>query len=173
MALTKLTKHVVHGATIVQVRYKDLGNLDTAGTSEVDWGSMTLTPEYSDSILEVRFNGILTNPNEGSGGNNNSENPRCTLFLDINGQNEYTVNDAASFPDFGFSYNNGASNRTGRTVALLHRHHPGTTNLQTITIQVSRDNSGGGNLHGRYGFLMAKELAGGVTLGTPNNRYTN
>jgi len=50
MALTKLTKHIVYGATIVQVRYKDMGNVDSSSTSVVDWDSITMTPEYADSI---------------------------------------------------------------------------------------------------------------------------
>ena len=58
MALTKLTKHIVYGATIVQCRYKDCSDLATSNTSVTTWDSMTLTPQYSDSILEVRFSEV-------------------------------------------------------------------------------------------------------------------
>ena len=69
MALTKLTKHIVYGATIVQCRYKDCSDLATSNTSVTTWDSMTLTPQYSDSILEVRFSGSLSSNNDSSNSN--------------------------------------------------------------------------------------------------------
>ena len=42
MALTKLTKHIVHGATIVQVRYKDFAdmNYNNTGTEKRNFTEM-------------------------------------------------------------------------------------------------------------------------------------
>ena len=50
-----------------------------------------------------------------------------------------------------------------------------TTNLQTMTIQVSRaNNNGGGNMQGQDGFIVAKEVAGGITMANwPSNNYVN
>ena len=57
---------------------------------------------------------------------------------------------------------------------LCSQTFTGTTNLQTMTIQVSRgNNNGGGNMQGQDGFIVAKEVAGGITTGTPSNNYVN
>ena len=175
MALTKLTKHIVYGATIVQVRYKDMSNLDTSNTAATDWDSITMTPEYSDSIMECRMSGVMDSLADSSAPNNGTyDGPRLNLFLLINGITEYTVNDAASVSTFDRSYNSAANRREGKSVNMYHRHLPGTTNLQTALVQVSRsNNNGGGNMQCRYGFLMVKEVAGGITTGTPSNNYVN
>jgi hypothetical protein len=175
MALTKLTKHIVYGATIVQCRYKDMSNLSTANTGATNWDSITITPEYADSILEVRFSGVVSNNSDSSSGNQGTyDSPRCNLFMLVNGQTEYTINDAASVASFDNSYNSSAGRREGATVNMYHRHLPGTTNLQTVLIQVSRsNNNGGGNMNGQNGFLMVKEIAGGLTVGTPSNNFVN
>jgi hypothetical protein len=175
MALTKLTKHIVYGATIVQVRYKDMGNVDSSSTSVTDWDNITMTPEYADSIMECRMSGTMSNQSDSSAPNQGTyDSPQCHLFLDINGSTEYTVNDAASVSVFDRSYNSAAGRREGKSVNMYHRHLPGTTNQQTATVQVQRSNANaGGNLEGRHGFLMVKEVAGGITTGTPSNNYVN
>lgn len=175
MALTKLTKHIVHGATIVQVRYKDCANLDVASTAITDWDNVTCTPQYADSILEVRFTGTLSQQADSSAPNQGLfDSPSINLYLDINGITEYTVNDAASVTIFDRSYNSANSRREGKSVSIYHRHLPGTTNLQTCKIQANRGNDNGpGNMQGRNGFLMVKEIAGGILTGTPGNAYVN
>lgn len=175
MALTKLTKHIVYGATIVQVRYKDMSNLDTTSTTAVTWDSITMTPEYADSIMECRMSGTMSHASDSSAPNNDVfDSPRINLYLDINGTTEYTVNDAASVSVFDRAYSSAAGRREGKSVNIYHRHLPGTTNLQTATIQCNRTNdNAGGNLECRGGFLMVKEVAGGITLGTPSNNYVN
>ena len=131
------------------------------------WDSMTLT-QYSDSILEVRFSGSLSSNNDSSAPNQGLyENSKHDLFLDINGSTEYTVENCANTSATDRSYASSAGRRQGATVAMFHRHLPGTTNLQTMTIQVSRaNNNGGGNMQGQDGFIVAKEVAGGITTGT-------
>ena len=90
MALTKLTKHIVYGATIVQCRFKDLANLDTANNSVTNWDNMTITPQYSDSILEVRFSGTMSNLTDTSAPNQGTfDSNQVNLIMDINGQTEY------------------------------------------------------------------------------------
>jgi hypothetical protein len=162
MALTKLTKHTVHGATIVQVRFKDVSDLTVSNTSENNWGSITLTPQYADSILEIHFTGMVDLPAR------SGDMPNHTYILDVNGTNEYTMagSDGGSI---SYSFNSGTE--IGDSVNMFHRHAPGTTNLQTITAQVSRNNNNGTNTVCRDGFFCVKEIAGGVTLGTPGNNY--
>jgi len=175
MALTKLTKHIVYGATIVQVRYKDMSNLDTTSTTAVEWDNITMTPEYSDSIMEVRMSGTMSHQADSSAPNQGTyDSPRVNMLLEINGTTEYTVNDAASVATFDRSYSSAAGRREGKSVNMYHRHLPGTTNLQTATVKCNRtNNNAGGNLECRGGFLMTKEVAGGITLGTPGNAYVN
>lgn len=176
MALTKLTKHIVYGATIVQVRYKDLSNLDTANTLATEWGNITLTPEYADSILECRMSGSISNNNDTSSTGNEGtyDGPRCNIYMVINGQTEYTINDAASTATVDNAYNSSAGRREGSSINMYHRHLPGTTNQQTVAIQASRtNNNGGGNMQCRSGFLLVKEIAGGLTVGTPSGNYVN
>ena len=175
MALTKLTKHIVYGATIVQCRYKDLDNLDASATSVTTWDAITLTPQYSDSILEVRFSGLMKYRTDTSAPNNGQyEGSQISLFMDINGTTEYVLNDAATTGTTDMAYNNGPGRKEGKSVNMFHRHLPGSTNQQTITMQVSRANSnGGGNTECRSGFLMAKEIAGGILTGTPGNAFIN
>ena len=175
MALTKLTKHIVYGATIVQCRYKDLDNLDASATSVTTWDAITLTPQYSDSILEVRFSGLMKyRTDTGAPNNGQFEGSQISLFMDINGTTEYVINDAANTGSYDQAYNNGPGRKEGKSVNMFHRHLPGSTNQQTITMQVSRANSnGGGNTECRSGFLMAKEIAGGILTGTPGNAFVN
>lgn len=162
MALTKLTKHTVHGATIVQVRFKDVSDISISNTSENDWGTITLTPQYADSILEIFFSGSVDLPST------TGDSPTHTYIIDVNGTNEYTVQGSdAGTTSFSFNSNN----NQGDSVNMFHRHAPGTTNLQTIKSQVSRNNNNGGNTSCRDGFFCVKEIAGGVTLGTPGNNY--
>jgi len=175
MALTKLTKHIVYGATIVQCRFKDLSNLDTTATAATAWDNMTITPQYSDSILEVRFSGTMSNLTDNSAPNSGTfDINQINLIMDINGQTEYIINNAASTASGDMAYSTSAGRREGKAVNMFHRHLPGTTNQQTITMQTSRGSShGGGNLQCRSGFLMAKEVAGGILTGTPGNAFVN
>ncbi len=175
MALTKLTKHIVYGATIVQCRFKDLSNLDTTATAVTNWDNMTITPQYSDSILEVRFSGTMSNLTDNSAPNQGTyDSNQVNLIMDINGQTEYIINNAATTSTADHSYSTSAGRREGKAVNMFHRHLPGTTNQQTITMQTSRGSShGGGNLQCRSGFLMAKEVAGGILTGTPGNAFVN
>lgn len=166
MALTKLTKHIVHGATIVQVRYKDMSdmNFNNSGT-ENNWDSLTITPQYSDSVIECHFSGTISQPTA-------QDSARVYVFLDVNGVNEYFINDVCSPGDTSFSFNQ-FGQRDGASVNMYHRHQPGTTNLQTFMVQVSKDNTNNGATYCYDGFIVLKEIAGGITSGTPGNRYTN
>ena len=152
-----------------------MADLDTTSTTGANWDNITMTPEYADSIMECRMSGQIDHASDSSAPQNGLyESPRINMFLDINGTTEYSLNDAASVANFDYSYSSAAGRREGKSINIYHRHLPGTTNLQTATIQVARTNANaGGNCECRQGFLMVKEIAGGITLGTPGNAYVN
>ena len=163
MALTKITKHIVHGATIVQIRYKDFGDFDGANNGgEQTWGSMTITPQYADSTVEVHFSGTISTEFH-------EDSPEATLFIDVDGTNEYVQSNVSGASTNSFSYEQ-YGNRDGRSVVALHRMRFGDTNQHTITIQASKNNNNG-NLRLYDGFLMAKEIAGGVLAGNSTGTF--
>lgn len=155
MALTKLTKHIVHGATIVQVRFKDFGDFDGSNNgAEQTWGSMTITPQYADSTTDCMFSGTLSTTYE-------TDSAEATLFLDVDGTNEYTIaNLSGESSGQSFSYEQYGS-AGGESVSMVHRLRFGDTNQHTFTVQASKNNNNG-NLRLYDGFLMLKEIAGGV-----------
>ena len=165
MALTKLTKHIVHGATIVQVRFKDLGDFSFNNTSVNDAGNITITPQYADSILEIHYTASVATPT-----NNDSAN--TDLFLDVNGTDEYTLDSVNDPGNFTYSFNS-HGREDGSSVNAFHRHLPGTTNLQTVTVQYQKNSTNGGTTQVREQFICVKEIAGGLTTGTPGNAYVN
>tara|TARA_B100000212_G_scaffold54778_2_gene36141 strand:+ start:586 stop:1083 length:498 start_codon:yes stop_codon:yes gene_type:complete len=165
MALTKLTKHIVHGATIVQVRFKDLGDFSFNNTSVNDAGNITITPQYADSILEIHYTASVATPT-----NNDSAN--TDLYLDVNGTDEYTLDGVNDPGNFTYSFNS-HGREDGSSVNAYHRHLPGTTNLQTVTVQYQKNSTNGGTTQVREQFICVKEIAGGLTTGTPGNAYVN
>ena len=165
MALTKLTKHIVHGAPIVQVRFKDLGDFSFNNTSVNDAGNITITPQYADSILEIHYTASVATPT-----NNDSAN--TDLYLDVNGTDEYTLDGVNDPGNFTYSFNS-HGREDGSSVNAFHRHLPGTTNLQTVTVQYQKNSTNGGTTQVREQFICVKEIAGGLTTGTPGNAYVN
>lgn len=154
MALTKLTKHIVHGATIVQVRFKDFGDFDGSNSgAEQDWGNMTITPQYADSTVDAMFSGTINTEFH-------SDSPEATIYLDVDGTNEYTVANVSGESSNSFSFEQ-YGNQGGESVSMIHRMRFGDTNQHTVTVQVSKNNASG-NLRLYDGFLMLKEIAGGV-----------
>ena len=79
------------------------------------------------------------------------ESPRINMFLDINGTTEYSLNDALLFQISIILI--AVLVVESKSINIYHRHLPGTTNLQTATIQVARGNANaGGNCECRQGF---------------------
>jgi hypothetical protein len=164
MALTKLTKHVLHGSFIVQMVYRDISDMSGNQTSAKQWGeTVNLTPQYADSILEVHFSGTVRSPTTYQTGS-----ARQTLNLYVNNQNEYVINTVNTAGNQGHAYNQ-TGQHMGSSVSLFHRHLPGTTNQQSVNIRITRDNNNGGTYYCTDGFMMVKEISAGVTTGTGGN----
>jgi hypothetical protein len=165
MALTKITKHIVHGATIVQVRYKDISDIDTSADGETDWGSITITPQYADSTTDILFSGTISTEHH------ESSSPTGILYLDVDGTNEYFINHVTRQGSMSFSYEQ-YGNRNGSSVVLAHRLRFGDTNLHTIKVQTGKDGNSG-NIRGYDGFFLVKEIAGGILSANSTNTFVD
>lgn len=166
MALTKITKHIVHGATIVQVRYKDFGDVDVGNTStETNWGNITLTPQYADSTIDIMFSGVVSTEFH------ETTSPTAVIYLDVDGTNAYTINHVSRQGSMSFSYEQ-YGNRDGSSTVMHHRMRFGDTNLHTFTVQFScAAGTGSGNMRAYDGFILLKEIAGGVLSANSTGTY--
>jgi hypothetical protein len=161
MALTKLTKHVVHGSLIVQMIYQDINDMSMNTTGVTQWGqALTLTPQYSDSVLELHFSGIVR-----CATTYDSDSALHTLYFYVNGQQEYVLANAMTAGRQNNSYNQHGQ-QFGSHVSMFHRHNPGTTNAQIVDVRMSKHNTTGGTSYCYDGFLTIKEISKGVTTGT-------
>ena len=57
MALTRVTKHIVHGSLLVQFKYNEnTSDFDITASqdqyTEINNKNITMTPQYADSIIE-------------------------------------------------------------------------------------------------------------------------
>jgi hypothetical protein len=155
MALTKITKHVTYGSIIVQHKDADLSDMSSSWTTSwVNWGSaMTMTPLYNDSTLEIRFSGVTTLSM--SRDNLSGMDFRIT----VNGIEEYFV-ERINGGYIGDAWN---ANRQGENVSAVHRHKPGSTNLQTVQVQLRMRDASTGGFNGYNGFLAIKEISSGIS----------
>ena len=168
MALTKVTKHILHGSMLVQFKYADLSdtsNSSSTQTYQAMGSNIVITPLYADSILEIHYTASVATPT-----NNDSAN--TDLYLDVNGTDEYTLDGVNDTGNFTYSFNS-HGREDGSSVNAYHRHLPGTTNLQTVTVQYQKNSTNGGTTQVREQFICVKEIASGLTTGTPGNAYVN
>ena len=168
MALTKVTKHIVYGSVMVAHYGRDLSNKTINSTSYEEWGeSVTITPQYSDSHLEIILTGSMFT------GNDTTTTSYSNLKFRVNGSDEYFLrgilgnaqnqSGAHNHQNQRFGENNGRQNfqfnNYGSTIYACHIHAPGTTNAQTIQVWVSVDNTSK-SFTCSDGFLTVSEIAG-------------
>lgn len=168
MALTKVTKHIVFGSQLIAHYGKDMSDLTSSSSSLVQWDTTTVTPQYSDSHLEIVLTGsAFTGSNFTTGGRYGN------LTFRVNGTDEYYQNGVIG----GYTSNAGErhwhnprhSQHNGRqqfhyynfgnAVYANHIHAPGTTNAQVIQVMCSSDSSQF-NITWKDGFLTVSEIAG-------------
>ena len=80
MALTKVTKHILHGSMLVQFKYADLSdtsNSSSTQTFQAMGSDIVMTPLYADSILECTFSGSFQDESS----NNDGQNAMFSLFV--------------------------------------------------------------------------------------------
>jgi hypothetical protein len=168
MALTKVTKHVIFGSQIVQHVSRDISDKTHASSSWSSWGqSLSLQPQYADSHLEIVFTGSVY-----TGSSINTSSHTAHLRIQVNGQTEYTYENCLGGRN---SYQGNQRIRNGRYnehnyqqewnasmmasgVYMNHIHAPGTTNNQSVQIQIYVTAAYSVNCYD--GFLTVTEIAG-------------
>jgi hypothetical protein len=189
MALTKITKHVVQGSILVQYKYQDLADSSAnATTGFTNFGSsLTITPKYNDSTLEVEMSAGMQRNDIGS-------DISYEIRLLVNGVQEhiqpnyfggYTQGDnfqsqphQANGSHVGHDYHHYQPhhNQGWRTVGtqyhqnarhsvrFTHDHRPGNTNAQTFQMQFRSTSAASQfNISVYSGFLVVKEISKGIS----------
>ena len=171
MALRKLTKHSVTGSLLVQYKYSSTISGSSSGTGDVMLpGSVTMTPQYPDSIIENIFSGDINS-------NDNGENQHFRVALYVNGNKEYEQTELLGGPSGGNSatHHGGNSDRIyagahyrnllnmRQSVGLVHAHEHGSLNALQMEIAIASYDNGSKTVTLSNGFLICKELAVGIT----------
>ena len=146
MALTNVTKHILHGSMLVQFKYADLSdtsNSSSTQTYQAMGSNIVITPLYADSILECTFSGSFQDESS----NNDGQNAMFALF--VNDNEEYTQGHL-----FGGPYSGNQHQQ--------HSFLPGTTNAQTINVRIRNQDSNSRTVVMREGFLIVKEISIGL-----------
>lgn len=190
MALTKITKHVVHGSLLVQYKYQDLTDASASGTTSfVNFGSsLAITPKYNDSTLEFEMSAGLYRADTGSDVsyeirllvNGNQEHIQTGFFGGYtqgdNWQHQPHIHIVRQHDHHDYHRVHQNVNDGWRTVGtqhvqnsrhsvrMTHDHRPASTSQQTFQVQV-RTNSGAGQFAmGAYsGFFVIKEISKGLS----------
>jgi len=170
MALTKVTKHIVFGSVLVAHYGKDLTDKSQTSSTFADWGtSATLTPQYSDSHLELVTTGTAYQTSSGISTGFHAGQARFV----VNGNTEYTLRGIiGNNPNRSGNHThqnqqhgeaNGRQNWRhygfGSAIYMNHIHAPGTTNAQIVQCQVAVDGDGP-SITFAEGFLTISEIAG-------------
>jgi len=169
MALTKVTKHIVYGSVLVAHYGQDYSNITTSSSSYVQWGEDTvITPQYSDSHLEMVLTGSMF-----TGTNQNGSNSYGNAKFVVNGSDEYFLRGIVganqnrqgnhNHQNQHYGENNGRQNfyfqNFGSALYMCHVHAPGSTNAQNCQTFVMAD-SGHLSIVCHGGFFTVSEIAG-------------
>lgn len=168
MALTKVTKHIIHGSLLVQFKYTDLSDA-TTGSSWATLGTINITPLYQDSILENSFSGSMQTDNDG-------ENKQMDLALYVNNSQEYIQNElfggltgGNNWKQHGGDHDrinhgrqHGHFHNFRKSVGFTHAFKPNSTNQQQCQIRY-RNKDANETVRIREGFFIAKEISVGLS----------
>jgi hypothetical protein len=173
MALTKVTKHIIHGSLLIQFKHADLSDLSTSSNTQTfqTVGGLTMTPQYADSILETTVSGSLRDNSDSS-----STNQEMQVALYVNGTQEYVKSELLSTGFAGESYtqHGGRNDRLAgnrrhshmrqmrMSVGFVHSMRPGTTNAQTHQLRIRHIDNNSRNMEFREGFMILKEISIGI-----------
>ena len=174
MALTRVTKHIVHGSLLVQFKYtENSGNWDLTSSQNVytlvNSKNILMTPQYADSILECQSSMAIRDAS-----NSDSLTDQFSAALFVNGSNEYEVVGIRGVNPYGntFHHTGGRNDRMNPTrrhghvrnfsasVGLNHAYTPASTNEQDIQTRVK--NSTTRSIRVRDFFMMTKEISIGL-----------
>jgi len=168
MALTKVTKHIIYGSTLIGHFGHDLSDYSGSSASWQNWGEdYNYTPQYADSNIEITCTGSANDTsNTGTG------KQRGGLRILVNTNQQYIQEGAigvgATFQGTTHYYNPRFSQHNARqefhasnfSTAIYANcvYAPGNTNAQNIRMQVY--SYGSHNINWRDGYLTISELSG-------------
>ena len=168
MALTKITKHIIYGSTLIGHYGRDISDVTTTSGTYSDWGEAVLyTPQYADSNMEICFTGAVF-----SGSNINTSNSGGNCRLMANGAEIYTVENAMShrathsgtrhYFNPRFSQHNARqqfhANNFGTGIYMTTIYHPNTVNQISFQCQAASTNSM--NCVWQDGYMTVTEISG-------------
>jgi hypothetical protein len=167
MALTKVTKHIIYGSTLIGHYGHDINDKTHAAASWADWGeSATYTPQYADSNIEICVTGSANDTSNTGTGKNSS---RAAIYVNGNQQyTQYVIGVGATYQGTHF-YHNPAYNQfnarqefhaSNFSTSLYMNciYAPGNTNAQVVQVQVYSDPSH--TINYRDGYVTITELSG-------------
>jgi hypothetical protein len=168
MALTKVTKHIIYGSTLIGHYGRDISDVTTTSGTYTQWGEDVLyTPQYADSHMEVCVTGsAFTTSNVGTGHSGGN----CRLMA--NTAEIYTVANAIShinnhsgtrhFYNPRFSQHNARqqfhANNFGTGVYMSTIYHPNTVNQITFECEAASTNSM--TVQWTDGYMTVTEISG-------------
>ena len=168
MALTKITKHIIYGSTLIGHYGRDISDVTTTSGTYVSWGEAVLyTPQYADSNMEVCFTGAVfssSTVNTSNGGG------QCRLMA--NGAEIYTQENAMShratqngtrhYYNPRFNQHNARQQfhaaNFGTGIYMTTVYHPNTVNQISFQCEAASINSH--NCVWQDGYMTATEISG-------------
>ena len=168
MALTKITKHIIYGSTLIGHYGRDISDVTTTSGTYVDWDELVqYTPQYADSNMEICFTGAVfsaTSLSTTAGGGN------CRLMA--NGAEIYTQENAMAhratqtgtrhYYNPRFSQHNARqqfhAENFGTGIYMTTVYHPNTVNQIGFQCQAASVQSH--NCVWQDGYMTATEISG-------------
>tara|TARA_R110002153_G_scaffold226917_2_gene379612 strand:- start:1610 stop:2179 length:570 start_codon:yes stop_codon:yes gene_type:complete len=127
MALTRVTKHIIHGSLLVQFKYvENTGDFDLNSSqstyTEVNSKNIVMTPQYADSILEDSTSMSVKQ-------NHSTDNvhDEISVALFVNGTNEFETTELLGVQPYSSSTHSHTGGRNDRTAPT--RRHSHITNI--------------------------------------------
>ena len=169
MALTKVTKHIVFGSTLIAHYGRDISDTTSSSSSLTQWGEdIVFTPQYADSHIEICVTGTVFSSTQFT-----TSDRFGNLAININGTTEYTQNgviggrttqaSTRTWHNPRHQQHNGRQqfhyDNFGNSIYMNHIHAPGNTNQLTIEIMMSSD-SGHLSIQCKDGFVTVSEISG-------------
>ena len=170
MALTRVTKHIVHGSLLVQFKYtENTGDFDISSSqstfTEINSKNIVMTPQYADSILEDSASMAVKMQHS-----SDSVTDTITTALFVNGNNEYEAIDIIGYQPYGnaHSHTGGRNDRTAPTrrhghvtntaysAGFTHAFIPRATNA--IILELQARSTSDLDFMVRDMFMIAKEI---------------
>lgn len=168
MALTKVTKHIIYGSTLIGHYGRDISDLTTTGSTYTQWGEDVLyTPQYADSHMEVSVTGsafVTSNVGTSHSGGHVRLMANTAEIYTVENANSHINNHSGTRHYYNprFSQHNArqqfhASN-FGTGVYMSTIYAPGNTNQITFECEAASTNSM--TVQWTDGYMTVTEISG-------------